>query len=69
MLGAPSQTGKTALVPFQSAPPTSYTLEAKSSLGALDWQPVQTVVGDGSPKVLVDNPVLVPAIFYRLRLS
>jgi hypothetical protein len=58
---------KMVRVAVPTLPESIYTLEYALGPDAITWTPVDTVLGDGSKKVLTDHTATGPQRFYRIR--
>jgi uncharacterized delta-60 repeat protein len=59
--------GSMARFAAPTLPDKSYILERSDSINATSWSPVDTTVGDGSNRVLVDRKATALSSFYRVR--
>jgi hypothetical protein len=54
---------------MKTAPGVSYQVESSDSIVSPDWQPVEVIVGDGSPVVLSVSSTDFPQKYYRVRVQ
>jgi len=58
-------TGDTILLSLPTSSGHQYTVEYRTNLVAGDWQPLQTISGDGSVKIVTDSVTNDDSRFYR----
>ena len=62
-------TGPSVLISLLTASAQQYAIEYRTNLVAGDWQPLQTIVGDGSVKTITDSVTNDNSRFYRAVLK
>ena len=66
MIFTPAKAGNDFIASFQTEPGKTYTAQYVDSLGALDWQSLTPISGDGTIKTVTNSVPGVTQRFYRL---